>query len=125
MLQWVAHILSRISNKRASPDAHALEAMLFQLLRDDVESGGLHFPPGLLTEAGNEAANLRQVLHVEDESVLAREIGESAESLRDANADERLGRRAIAGMLAVDAACDPQSAVAMNTRRCCVGASVP
>jgi hypothetical protein len=106
ILSWVAHVLGRISNKRTSPDARALEATLHQLLRDDVEGGGLHFPPELLMEAGNEAANLRQMLHVEGESVLARELGDLAEALRDASADEGLGRRALASMFAVVAACD-------------------
>lgn len=40
----------------------------------------LHFPPELPMEAANEAANLRQVLHAEGESVLAQELGELTEA---------------------------------------------
>ena len=105
VLSWMAHLLGRITSKRTIPDVRALEIALYELLRAEVE-GSLHLPSELLMEAGNEAANLCRTFDAQGEGVLARELNDLAESLRDASSDSDLERRALASMFAVVVACD-------------------
>jgi hypothetical protein len=105
VLAWVARLLTQVSGKRSVPEPRALEAQLYSVVRDTVQ-GQPPLSPRLFAEAADEAAEIGKALSGADEDVLACELQELEQEFRNAASDIRLGRRALAHLFAVIAACD-------------------